>query len=80
MKEIFSENCTKLKKRQAFDDSLLSLINCISKNEINDSNFMIKIKNPKDENIDIKMEQQVNFEKNYSDLETFHNGDMNEEN
>lgn len=46
LKTIFNENA-EIKRRVPFDDSLLSVIKCISANELNDSDFdeRIKLKN-----------------------------------
>jgi len=78
MRDKFSEDNKKQTKKQDFDDSLLSVINCISKYELDDSYFdnKISLKNAKDENNNLKK----HYEKNNSELETYHNGEDLDEN
>lgn len=76
MREKFSEEFKPPTKKQIFDDSLVSVINCISKCELDDSYFETKLNMKKDEN----NEMRKHYEKNNSELETHHNGEEFEEN
>ena len=74
MREKFSEEFKPPTKKQIFDDSLVSVINCISKCELDDSYFETKFNMKKDDN-----DMKKHFEKNNSELETHHNGEDFEE-
>lgn len=73
MREKFSGTIRKEPpKRQYFDDSLLSMINCISKYEMDDSGFdnkLMNFKNQRDELNDFKKRD----DNDNSELETHHN-------